>query len=325
MEQARDTVRWLPDKKISRLSPVLVLTLLVVCTAATAEVNVSTLVKLNASGGLTFGPDGYLYASDFGPRLGPAEESTPVYRVDPESGSYTVFAAGFAGASGAAFDASGRFYQAEPRGNRVTRINLDGSRDIVAEGLNTPVGVQVDKAGNLYVCNCGTGEILGFDTKGNRRVLAGSAARLACPNGLTQDDAGNLYAVTFAAGKVVKITPAGELTLLAELPTLQGGPNPVGLGHIAWHKGELFVTAIGAGQVYGLRDDGSNLRVIAGKAFAFTNVDGIADQISFSKPNGIAVSPDGSRLFVNVSEPAWPTNPAGLHPAALRVISHFRE
>lgn len=288
-----------------------------------AQVNVSTLVELNASGGVTWGPDDMLYVSDFGPQLGPAAETTSVFRVDPESGSYTVYASGFDGASGAAFDDAGNFYQAEPRGNRVTRINTDGSREVVANGLNTPVGVQVDDQGNLYVCNCGAGEILRFDSGGERTVLAGNSELLACPNGLTIDDSGNLYAVTFAAGNVLKISPDGEMNLLAELPTLSGGPNPVGLGHITWHQNALFVTAIGSGVIYRLNDDGSAIELIAGTPFAFTNTDGSGDEVTFSKPNGIAISTDGTKLFVNVSEPAWPSDAQGLHPASVRVISEF--
>ena len=230
---------------------------------------------------------------------------------------------GSANASGAAFDSNGNFYQAEPRGNRVTRINPDGSRVVVADQLNTPVGVQVDAANNLYVCNCGSGEILKFDSAGNRSVFAADADLMQCPNGLTMDTQGNLYAVTFSAGNVLKVTPGGDVSRLAELPTLPGGPNPVGLGHITWHDGNLFVTAIGIGVVYRMADDGSAGETLAGVPYAFSNTDGEAGEATFSKPNGIAISADGSKLFLNVSEPAWPSDATALHPASLRVITGF--
>ena len=287
-----------------------------------AMVEVSTLLNLDASGGVTIGPDGFLYVSDFGPRLSPAQISTVVYRVDPQSGNYTIFAEGFDGASGATFDGLGNFYQAEPRGNRVTRISPDGTRSVVADNLATPVGVQVDENGTLFVCNCANSEILKFDSNGNRSVLVRDQDILLCPNGLTMDDLGNLYAVTFGAGNVVKIAQDGSLEVLAELPVLTGGPSPVGLGHITWGLGQLFVTAIGTGVIYRVGLDGSS-EVLAGIPFAFSNNDGNADTASFSKPNGIALAADGTRLFVNVSEPGWPTDATGLHPAKVRVISGF--
>lgn len=290
--------------------------------AVIAQVNVSTLVELDASGGVTLGPDGYIYVSDFGPLLGPAPDTTAVYRVHPESGNYSVFAEGFEGASGAAFDSEGNFYQAEPRGNRVTRINLDGSREIVADDFSTPVGIQIDSSGNLYICNCGAAEIVKISASGERSVLVQDADILKCPNGLSSDDQGNLYAVTFAAGNVVRISPQGEMQLIAELPMLGGGPQPVGLGHITYGNGYLYITAIGTGVIYRVSLEGE-IEIIAGRPFAFSNIDGDEDIATFSKPNGIALNAAGDQLFVNVSEAAWPNDPTGLHPAKLRVISLF--
>lgn len=287
-----------------------------------ADVTVSTLVNLDASGGVTLGPDGYIYVSDFGPQLGPSTEPTNVYRVNPDTGDFTVFAGGFDGASGATFDNAGNFYQAEPRGNRVTRITPEGERSVVAEGLNTPVGVQVDTQGNVLVCNCTAAEIVKITPDGEKSVFVHDADLLQCPNGLTQDDAGNFYAVTFGAGNVLKISAAGEMAVLAELPVLAGGPNPVGLGHITYANDRLYVTAIGIGVIYEVSLDGVVV-ALTGRSFAFANVDGIGSDVAFSKPNGIAASADGRRLFVNVSDPGWPVNPAGLYPASLRVISGF--
>jgi len=289
---------------------------------AFAEVSVSTLLKLDASGRITSGPEGYIYASDFRPQLGPAEAPTKVYRINPDTGEYSIFADGFDGASGSAFDNDGNFYQAEPRGNRVIRISRDGERRVLAANLKTPIGVQVDKIGDVIVCNCAGSEILKIKQNGEASVFAADAELMQCPNGLTQDDAGNFYAVTFGAGNVLKITPEGVVSLLAELPVLTGGPNPVGLGHITFANGVLYVTAIGTGMIYQVTLTGEST-ALAGIAFAFANVDGAGDVATFSKPNGIAASPDGKRLFINVSDPTWAANPSGLHPASIRVVSGF--
>lgn len=274
----------------------------------------------NASGGMTMGPDGQLYLSDFGSKLGPSTETTQVYRLDPRTGSWSVFASGFQGASGCCFDSAGIFYQANPRGHRISRRTADGKLELdwAREGLKTPIGVVANKQGHLFVCNCGDRSISKISPQGAVTRFAQSK-QLNCPNGLTIDEQGILYACNFNDGKVLKIDTEGRVTVLAELPVLRGGPTPVGNGHLTYHNGQLYVATIGTGQIFAISRSGE-VRWLAGKPFAFHNQDGPADKAGLNKPNGIAISADGRYLYVLCSQPTWPQDPQGLHPTVLRKV-----
>lgn len=289
---------------------------------AFAETRVETIpIKANAAGGMTRDAEGNIYLSDFGPALGRSVDNTKVYRFDPRSRKVTVFAEGFRGASGCCFDGKGNFYQSNPHGNQISRRTPDGKIqfDWVTEGLNTPIGIVANRAGDLFVCNCGSNSIRKITPDGKSLKFAESKL-LNCPNGLTIDDEGVLYACNFPDSKVLKIDQQGQVSVLAQLPVLRGGPSPVGAGHLTFANGQLFVTAIGAGQVYRLTLKGE-LQLLAGKANGFSNQDGPAAEATFSKPNGIVADKDGRRLYVLCSVPTWPKNPQGLHPTRLRVIT----
>ena len=287
------------------------------------QVRVHILAELNASGGVTTDPSGNVYISDFGPKLGAYDnEPTHVYRWNFSTGTSEIFATGFAGASGACFDMEGNFFQSNPFSHRISRISIDGTVQLgwCASDLKTPVGLVADDAGKIYVSNCGMNEIGVVDASGTYKTFA-SSDEFRCPNGLTRDPEGNLYACNFGDGKILRIEMNGVVRVLAKLPELTGGPNPVGNGHLIYSNGWLFVTTIGTGEIYRVHpNDGAMIRV-AGKPFAFTNAAGDATDASFNKPNGIAASITGDTLYVNVSEPTWASDPAGLHPAKLMMIT----
>ena len=286
------------------------------------NLRVSTVAeKINASGGVTMGPDGHIYISDFGPAFGSAPAPTKTYRVNSGTWQVSVFAEGFEGASGACFDREGNFYQSNPFGHKISKISPDGSinLDWATENLNVPVGIQQGPDGNFYVCNCSNKNIVRIKPDGRTTVFA-EGDEFTCPNGLTIDPQGNLYACNFPDGKILKITPEAEVSVLTQIPQLLGGPNPVGAGHLTWKNDFLFVTAIGRGVIYKV-DRNGNLELIAGKPNGFSNNDGPALEATFSKPNGIAASVTGDTLYVNVSDPTWVNNPGALHPAHLRMIT----
>jgi len=284
-------------------------------------VQVQTIIEsINASGGLSRDAAGNIYVSDYGPGS-TVDSNTRVYRIEKDDFTLSTFAEGFIGASGAYFDSEGNFYQSNNNGNRITKIHADGTveYDWATETLNLPIGLAGDAENNIYVCNCGGNNISRITPNGDETVFA-SSSLFNCPNGLTIDPDGNLYACNFSDGKVLKITSDGTVTKLAELPVLTGGPNPVGNGHLTYSNGYLYVSLIGRGQIYRLCLSGE-AEVIAGQAFGFSNNDGPGMEATFSKPNGIVASITGDTLFVNGSHPTWPTDPQGLHPANLRMIT----
>lgn len=296
--------------------PIFVLVLFCTC-GFSQTLQVETLLDLNASGGVTFGPDGNIYISDFGPSLGAASSNTKVYQMEYGTWEVSEFATGFSGASGARFDNAGNFYQSNPSGARVSKRLPDGSvaYNWVSSGLNVPIGITNDAAQNLYVCNCGSNTIQKLTPSGTSSLFA-SSSLFNCPNGITIDPAGILYACNFSDGRVLKIMPNGTVSTLATLPIFGG----VGNGHLTYSNGYIFLAAIGVGQIFKISLSGET-EVIAGIAQGFSNLDGPALQATFSKPNGIAASYTGDTLWVNTSVPTWPSNSQGLHPGKVRMIT----
>ena len=259
--------------------------------SAQKQGQVSTLAEVDAgSGGLELDAAGDLYSSDFGAVLGdPSTAGTKVWRIS-SSGATSVFAEGFSGASGNAFDSEGFLFQANIRGNTIDKISPDGEvTKFAEEGLANPVGLVFDDKGNLFVANCGGASIQRIEPSGKSTRFVGSQL-LACPNGITIDEAGNLYTSNFYNGNVVKVTPEGKASVLATVP---GNNN----GHLAYSKGRLLVVGRGAHQIFSVSLSG-DVEVIAGSGEK-GGADGPAHDASFCFPNDIAVSPDGRTIYIN--------------------------
>lgn len=104
-----------------------------------------------------------------------------VWKVDPHTGKFTVFAAGLTSVLGLAFGNDGSLFVLEmsvvaggplPFTGDIVRIH-DGSRSVIASGLNFPTGIALGPDGALYVSNFGfafppgTGQILRIPVPGD--------------------------------------------------------------------------------------------------------------------------------------------------------------
>ena len=124
---------------MNRTNHVLLGILLIFLSGELVAQEVSTLVSnITASGGVSVGPDGNIYVSDFGDLL-VSGVGTTVYKVTPE-GNVSVFATGFAGASGSDFDANGNLIQANIGASRLDSVSPDGVRTTI-----TNTGVSLKK------------------------------------------------------------------------------------------------------------------------------------------------------------------------------------
>ncbi len=251
---------------------------------------VSTLTQtFDGSGGLTVDADGFIYVANFGDQLNNAN-GKKVSRVDPNTGEVSEFANGLLGASGNAFDSKGNLFQANIKGNTISKITPQGDVTTFAtEGFSSPVGITIDKDDNLYVCNCVGNSIRKVSPDGTSTAFA-SSNLLTCPNGITIDENGNLYPVNFNNGSLLKITPDGTVSSLVTLP---GGGN----GHVHYAGGKLYVSGRGANRIFEVTLEGK-VAQIAGIGTAGNN-NGDGDVASFNVPNGIHVSNDGSKIYVN--------------------------
>lgn len=261
------------------------------------------------SGGLEVDAGGNVYTADFGATLSNGPPGTRVWRITPD-GEVSVFAEGFAGASGNTLDEDGWFYQSNIAGNTISRVSPEGDMEaFVTSGVQNPVGIVFDTNGDLVIANCG-GNSLGRATADGTVELWVQSELLKCPNGITIGPDGHFYVANFMDGNVIRVSPDGEASVFATLP---GNNN----GHIVFGNGLLYVVARGNHQIYELTLDGE-LNLIAGRGERGLE-DGPALEASLSLPNDVALSPDGRRLYWNDVGVTGP-DPQTLTPTFVRYV-----
>ena len=140
------------------------------------------------------------------------------------------------------FDTAGNLYIADSRNNAIRKV-AGGTITTVAggsccffgdggpatgAGLNFPIGLVFDRAGNLYIADQGNERIRKIDTGGTIHTIAGNglfeyagdggpatSASMANPLGVAFDSSGNLYVNDFANRRVRKIDTSGTITTVA--------------------------------------------------------------------------------------------------------------
>jgi uncharacterized protein (TIGR03437 family) len=156
-------------------------------------------------------------------------------------------------------------------GNGTAAFAGDGGR-ATAASFNTPLGLVLDSAGNIYIADSGNkrirkvngadGTISTFAGNGFYRFAGdggpAASAVLSSPQGMTLDAAGNLYIADTGNNRVRKVTPSGIITTVAGNGTPgfsgDGGPavnaelsSPVAV--VVDNSGNLYIADLGNGRV----------------------------------------------------------------------------
>ncbi len=247
---------------------------------------VRTLVpSISASGGL-FLDDEFLYAGDWGPT-----PNTPsmggLYRIDRNTAEVTTVTTELAGFYAGVSIESGIFLTNFGTGSLI-RVTPGGTTAVVADGLLGPTGLVPRGEGEFLVAEC-NGASIALVTLGGEKSRFVVSPLLNCPTSMTMDEVGNLFVCSRNSGEVVVVFPNRAVEAFAPIP---GGK----CGHVTYHDGSLYVTAQRANQVYRIgRDRSVSLLAGSGERNQF---DGPVLEASFSRPNGLAVTPDGLTLYV---------------------------
>ncbi|NCY17326.1 MAG: hypothetical protein EBX39_11265, partial [Actinobacteria bacterium] len=183
--------------------------------------------------------------------------------------------------------------------------------------LNSPTGVAVDAAGNLYILDNQYRQVLKVTTGGTLSVVAGTgnfgaptpgaatSSDLKFPSGIALDSSGNLYIADSGSNQVLKVTSGGTLSVFAGtgstgLPTA-GPATSSKLGTLTGiavdADGNVFVSDSTNNVVEKITPAGA-LTVVAGTGYAGAPTAGpIADTELGGSTNGVATDASGN-LYV---------------------------
>ncbi|MFF9410829.1 NHL repeat-containing protein [Streptomyces anandii] len=239
---------------------------------------------------------------------------------------------------GVAVDGSGNLYIADYSNHRVRKVTPDGiittvagngqpgfvsdGGPAVATKLNAPIGVAVDRSGNLYIADYSNHRVRKVAPDGIITTVAGNgqggfvsdggpavATKIYYPWGLAVDEADNLYIADRYNHRVRKVTSNGVITTVAG----NGQPGYIADGGPAVATTLHYPSSVavdGAGNLY--IGDGHNHRVrkvtpqgaittVAGNGIAGYIADGgpaVGQQLYY--PYGVAVAPSGD-LYIGDS------------------------
>lgn len=265
---------------------------------------------------------------------------TPAGVISTYAGSGTVGSEGDGGtAIGARFrnprriavTANGTLYIADTGDHRIRRVapngtitayagtgnpglSGDGALAVNAQ-LESPEGLAVDTAGNLYIADVGNLRVRRVTPAGVISTYAGNgnfistgdggqatSAGLAGPTSLALDAANNLYIGEQGGGRIRRVTPAGIISTFAGTGTL-GYTGDGGLATAARLGAIRGLAVDAAGSLLIADADNRRIRKIsngiitteAGNGTAGTSGDGaVATFAQFITPFDVAISPTGS-------------------------------
>jgi sugar lactone lactonase YvrE len=275
--------------------------------------------------GLALDPVGNLYVADAG-------DNNRIRRITPDgivssfAGSAEGFADGQATAasfntpSGLAIDGAGNVYVADTGNNAIRKINPQGLVTTLAGNgsagyrdgaagqaqFNGPVGVAVDKQGNVYVADTYNDRIRLVTVDGQVKTLAGGAAPgyqdgpalsalFDTPCAVAVDGNGEVFVADTKNNAIRKLSSDGQVTTLARAATDERSEllrRPMGLA--LTHDGYLYVTEGARGRIIQLAPGGelSSLKDLGADSAYSTDA-----AVRLRAPAGIALGRDGS-LYV---------------------------
>jgi uncharacterized protein (TIGR03437 family) len=234
-----------------------------------------------------------------------------------------------------AVDARGNLYVADTDNSLILKLDQQGILTVVAgnghygfsgdggpataASLESPWGVAVDTAGNLFIAEVDNFRIRKVTPDGIITTVAGSgfpgfagdggpatSASLAVPEGAAVDAAGNLFIADLGNNRIRKVTPGGIITTVAGngFPSFSGDGGPAtsaslhGPSGVAVDAaGNLFIADYFNNRIRKITPGGIISTVAGSGAKGFSGDGGPATSASLATPSGVVVDAGGN-LFI---------------------------
>jgi sugar lactone lactonase YvrE len=248
--------------------------------------------------GIAVAEDGTVYVADAGER----NQIRKITRegVSTLAGGSEGFADGtgtqasFNTPSGLAIDGDGNLYVADTGNNRIRKVTPQGVVSTIAgdgtagyvDGVaaqarfNGPIGVAVDKQGNVYVADTYNDRVRRISVDGQVTTLA-SGVVFDTPCGVAVAQDGSVFVADTGNNQLRKITTDGDVTTLAINDTDLS--RPVGLA--ITHDNVLYVTTLAGSRVIQVTPDSASYTIAS----------------EFNQPTAVAIHPNTTELYVSDS------------------------
>jgi len=313
----------------------------------------ATSAYLNGPGGLALDSAGNLYIAE--------GNANRIRKVTPGGTISTVAGSGVAGYSGdgaaatsaklngpaaVAVDSAGALYIADAGNNVIRKVTAAGTISTVAGSgangfggnggpatsaqFNTPTGVALDAAGNLYIADSQnavvwkvSGGTISIVAGGGKATTFGGPAtgiELDYPYGISVDSSGNLYIADPDWSAVFKVTPGGTITLAAGRGTTSPGDGGPATGaQLAWplgvaadSNGNFYIADLETFSVRKVNASGT-ISTVAGNGSPYFGEGGPATIAGMWYSSGIAVDPAGNLYICDpVAQRVYKVTPAGI-------------
>ncbi|HMG08146.1 MAG TPA: hypothetical protein VK609_06525 [Mucilaginibacter sp.] len=166
-------------------------------------------------------------------------------------------------------------------------FNRDGPANTAQFG--TLYGINVDKDGNVYVCDIGTGQIRKITPDKVVSTIWNDLPNLKSPFQILIDHSNNFYVSNLDDETIRKITPAGAMTYVTNL---DGTPNFKGLQGMTIDANDVIY--VGDNSVIKKVVNDKVVSNFAGNTSLDLPREGPAANVSIISPQGIAIDGSGN-------------------------------
>jgi sugar lactone lactonase YvrE len=179
--------------------------------------------------------------------------------------------------------------------NKVKKIQGGTVTDFgTSFAWNSPAGIDVDAAGNVYVCDSGSGQVCKIDPTGTTvTVLATGLGLVVSANPNPMD--GNVYALDWNTGTVYKFPASGGAK-----STFKSGLTTSSIGLAIDASGRIFISETTLNKIGRMPyTDASSYVYVAGAGGANGSLDSTNPlAATFNQPGGLRVARNTGWLYI---------------------------